>query len=79
MSTPKTSRHPAGPGELRAAFTAADHDRDGRINFMEFEHLLANLEAGMSKQDLSIGFHAVDTDHDGMIDMREFMEWWRSD
>jgi Ca2+-binding EF-hand superfamily protein len=79
MSAPRSSRHPAGPRELRAAFTASDHDRDGRISFVEFEHLLANLDAGMSKQDLTIGFREVDTDHDGLIDAQEFIEWWRSD
>jgi len=79
MSQRKSLRHPASGRELREAFLAADEDQDGRINFAEFEGLLRDLEAGMSQQDLAIGFREVDTDHDGLIDSVEFMEWWRSD
>lgn len=79
MTQRKSLRHPASGSELRAAFATADLDRDGRVDFAEFEQLLGDLEAGMSKQDLTIGFREVDTDHDGLIDSREFIEWWRSD
>ena len=79
MSQRKSLRHPASGRELREAFMASDRDQDGRIDFAEFEQLLGDLEAGMSKQDLAIGFGEVDTDHDGLIDSVEFMEWWRSD
>jgi hypothetical protein len=44
-----------------------------------FEQLLRNLDAGMSKQELTLGFREVDTDRDGLIDTREFIEWWKSD
>lgn len=79
MTQRKSVRHPASAQELREAFAAADRDRDGRIDFAEFEQLLADLESGMSQQDLSIGFREVDTNHDGLIDALEFIEWWRSD
>jgi Ca2+-binding EF-hand superfamily protein len=79
MSQRKSLRHPSSGQELRQAFTLADRDRDGRIDAVEFEQLLDDLEAGMSQQDLAIGFREVDTDHDGFIDCREFMEWWRAD
>lgn len=79
MTQRKSLRRPASARELREAFATADRDRDGRIDFAEFEQLLDDLEAGMSKQDLAIGFREVDTNHDGLIDSPEFMEWWRSD
>lgn len=79
MPQQKSLRHPAGVRELREAFMAADRDQDGHIDSAEFEQLLDDLEAGMTKQDLAIGFREVDTDHDGLIDSIEFMEWWRSD
>jgi Ca2+-binding EF-hand superfamily protein len=79
MPQRKSLRRPAGARELREAFATSDRDRDGRIDFAEFEQLLADLEAEMSQQDLAIGFREVDTDHDGLIDSQEFMEWWRSD
>jgi Ca2+-binding EF-hand superfamily protein len=79
MSQRKSLRHPSSGRELRQAFSLADRDRDGRIDAAEFEQLLEDLEAGMSRQDLTIGFGEVDTDRDGFIDCREFMEWWRSD
>ena len=79
MTQRKSLRHPASGRELREAFIASDRDQDGRIDLAEFEQLLEDLEAGMSKQDLAIGFSEVDTDRDGLIDSVEFMEWWRSD
>jgi Ca2+-binding EF-hand superfamily protein len=79
MAGRKSLRHPSSGRELRAAFSTADADRDGRINAAEFQQLLEDLEAGMSKQELAIGFKEVDTDRDGLIDCGEFMEWWRSD
>ena len=62
--------------ELKENFDQADSDGDGRINFAEFSSLLQDLEAGMSAEDLRIGFHEIDTDHDGLIDLREFIAWW---
>lgn len=73
------SRHPASGRELREEFVVADRDHDGRINLGEFASLLRGLEAGMSAQELHIGFHEVDTDADGLIDFQEFLEWWTSD
>jgi Ca2+-binding EF-hand superfamily protein len=74
-----SSRHPAGIEELRREFALADLDHDNRINFVEFKQLLEGLQAGMSEQDMQIGFQEVDTDRDGLIDREEFIEWWSED
>jgi Ca2+-binding EF-hand superfamily protein len=74
-----SSRHPAGIKELRREFALADLDHDKRINFVEFKQLLEGLQAGMSDQDMQIGFHEVDADRDGLIDREEFIEWWSED
>jgi calcium-binding protein CML len=73
------SRHSAGRREIRQEFILADQNRDRRINFQEFAGLLRGLEAGMSDEEMKIGFREVDTDGDGFIDLREFSEWWSAD
>lgn len=73
------SRFGAGVAELRREFKLADHDHDGRVDFSDFRQLLMGLEAGMSEQEMRIGFHEVDTDRDGLIDQQEFTEWWNAD
>jgi calcium-binding protein CML len=62
--------------ELQEDFAQADGDSDGCISFAEFSSLLEDLEAGLSADELSIGFKEIDTDHDGRIDLREFIDWW---
>ena len=79
MTEREPRRHPASVRELGEAFATADSNHDGRIDFAEFEQLLSDLDAGMSKQELTLGFREVDTDRDGWIDTREFIEWWKSD
>lgn len=81
MNTSQVSSHRqlAGPRELKEEFAVADRDRDGRVNFTEFKQLLTGLEAGISDQELHIGFREVDTDADGLIDFREFVDWWTAD
>ena len=75
----RTTRHPAAHRELIQEFAAADRDNDGRIDFEEFRLLLEGLEAGMSIDEMKIGFREVDADRDGRIDCREFVDWWSSD
>jgi len=75
----RDTRHLAGRRELIQQFAVADRDNDGRIDFIEFRLLLEGLEAGMSMDDMQIGFGEVDADHDGRIDCREFIDWWSSD
>lgn len=73
------SRHSASERELKEEFAVADQDRDYRLNYGEFTGLLLGLEAGMSAQELRIGFHEIDTDGDGYIDFKEFVDWWITD
>jgi Ca2+-binding EF-hand superfamily protein len=75
----RNTRHPAAHRELIQEFAAADRDNDGRIDFGEFSLLLEGLEAGMSIEEMQIGFGEVDSNRDGLIDCREFTDWWTSD
>jgi Ca2+-binding EF-hand superfamily protein len=73
------SRHPASERELKEEFVLTDRDHDGRVDFAEFTRLLQGLEAGMSAQELRIGFREVDADADGFINFQEFVDWWSAD
>ena len=75
----RNTRHLAAHRELIQEFAAADRDNDGRIDFGEFSLLLEGLEAGMSIEEMQIGFGEVDANRDGLIDCREFTDWWTSD
>lgn len=74
-----TNRHPSGQRELLEEFAVADRDDDGRINLQEFRLLLEGLDAGMSDEEIKLGFQEIDADRDGLIDRREFADWWSSD
>ncbi|HEX7115223.1 MAG TPA: EF-hand domain-containing protein [Steroidobacter sp.] len=74
-----SSRRLADIEELQRDFAAADLDHDNRIDFTEFTRLLEGLQAGMSRDEMRIGFQEVDVDKDGLIDCEEFIEWWSSD
>lgn len=65
--------------ELRESFDYNDRDGDGRIELSEFAAMLDELEAGMSKQEVEIGFKDIDTNDDGLIDFEEFAAWWAED
>jgi Ca2+-binding EF-hand superfamily protein len=65
--------------ELREAFDYNDRDGDGRIEKDEFSAMLEELDAGMSKRDVEIGFQDIDTNDDQLIDFDEFVAWWRED
>jgi len=62
--------------ELREHFASCDTDRDHRINYAEFVELLENLEAGMSGEELQLGFGLIDLDGNGYISFDEFQRWW---
>ena len=72
-------RHTADVGELQKEFIVVDRDRDGLVDFDEFKELLNGLEAGMSEEEMQIGFRELDTNRDGLIDCQEFIDWWSSD
>jgi Ca2+-binding EF-hand superfamily protein len=63
--------------EVHALFAQADSDDDRRINFIEFQELLENLESDMSADEARIGFDEIDTDGNGLIDSDEFLAWWQ--
>ncbi len=63
--------------EVQALFAQADADDDRRINFIEFQELLENLESEMNADEARIGFDEIDTDGNGLIDSDEFLAWWQ--
>jgi calmodulin len=65
--------------ELRESFDYNDRDGDGRIEMSEFAAMLDELEAGMSKREVEIGFKDIDTNDDGLVDFEEFAAWWTED
>ncbi len=65
--------------ELVEHFSQCDRNRDQRIDFAEFAELLRNLEAGMSKEEMQIGFEAIDRNRNGSISFAEFRDWWLED
>lgn len=62
--------------EIREHFASCDTDRDHRINYSEFRGLLENLEAGMSDEEMRVGFGLIDLDRNGYISFDEFQRWW---
>jgi calmodulin len=61
---------------LREDFKAHDANKDGKISFGEFVRLMSGLEAGLTTEELRIGFDEIDTDDDGAIEFDEFAAWW---
>jgi calmodulin len=77
---------PGGPPEgedddeildLAEHFSQVDLDGDRRIDFGEFARLMQDLDEGIEREAIRIGFHEIDTDRDGAIDFHEFVQWWR--
>jgi len=65
--------------ELRETFDYNDRDADGRIQKDEFVAMLDELDAGMTVQEMEIGFQDIDTNDDQLIDFAEFVVWWTED
>jgi hypothetical protein len=63
--------------ELEESFRYNDANNDGRLGFTEFVAMLDALEAGMSPDEVRVGFEEIDTDKDGSIELDEFIDWWR--
>ena len=41
--------------------------------------LLGNLEAGMSDEEMRLGFREIDANRNGVISFEEFRRWWLED
>jgi Ca2+-binding EF-hand superfamily protein len=65
--------------ELRAHFKFCDRDGDQRLSYEEFVELLENLDAGMSDEEMRLGFGLIDLDHNGSVSFQEFQHWWLED
>jgi Ca2+-binding EF-hand superfamily protein len=64
--------------ELNESFRDHDSNDDGRIDFVEFACLAANIHARLSHAHLIEGFRQMDSNRDGFIDFHEFLLWWRA-
>jgi Ca2+-binding EF-hand superfamily protein len=62
--------------ELRETFRHSDSNHDGTISLTEFSCLLNALRAGMSDEELRMGFEVLDTDGNHGIDFDECVRWW---
>ncbi len=65
-----------GHAGLREDFAHFDRNCDGRMEFDEFVQFLEAQDAGLSRQELRIGFTEIDTDRNGSIGFDEFLAWW---
>lgn len=65
--------------EMRGDFDFCDGNRDGCIDRREFAEFMNGLGAGMSAEEIAIGFADIDTDGDGRISWPEFLAWWGED
>lgn len=65
--------------EMRGDFDVCDGNRDGCIDRREFAAFMNGLGAGMSAEEVAIGFGEIDTDGDGRISWPEFLAWWGED
>ena len=66
-------RHTADLEELQQDFARVDRNGDGHVNYEEFKELLEGLEAGMTEEEMQIGFRELDTNRDGLIDTRDLL------
>ena len=79
-SAPKSRRRTTkSNGEMRSDFDFCDRNHDGRIDRREFGAFMAGLGAGLTAEEVAIGFGEIDTDGDGRVNWREFLAWWGDD
>lgn len=62
--------------DLRPTFDHFDRDKNGVIDFNEFNELLDVLNSDMDEPARRIGFDVIDTDGNGSIEYEEFAAWW---
>jgi Ca2+-binding EF-hand superfamily protein len=65
--------------EIVEHLAQCDRKLDQRIDFAEFAELMRNLEAGMSTEELRVGFAVIDRNGNGSISFQEFRDWWLED
>ena len=62
--------------QMLVFFNCFDKNRDGLIDYEEFERLVTALGRKTTLKQRRVGFSLVDADHDGYIDFSEFGTWW---
>ena len=68
--------NPMNNDELKETFDHFDADKNGHIDFAEFNQLLDALDCGIEDMARRLGFDVIDTDSNGTIEFDEFCSWW---
>lgn len=63
--------------KLKGAFNRFDENRSETIDREEFEHLLDEIGAEMTDEQIAVGFAQIDTDGSGEIEFSEVVDWWK--
>jgi calmodulin len=62
--------------QMLSYFNSFDKNKDGLIDYDEFESLVAALGKKTNEEQRRAGFTLIDTDQSGHIEFSEFMNWW---
>ena len=62
--------------EVGKTFDSFDRSGDGSISYDEFEHLMTQLGAAMSHENLKTMISMLDEDGDGEVSKDEFITWY---
>ena len=62
--------------QMLSYFNSFDKNKDGLIDYDEFESLVAALGKKTNEEQRRAGFTLIDTDQSGYIEFSEFMNWW---
>lgn len=69
---------PSSVEAVHKLFQTHDENKDGLIEFEEFEDILKSWGIDLSADDLELACYAVDQDSDDKISEQEFLDWWES-
>ena len=61
---------------IKSKFYAYDFDRDGYLNFEEFQYFAEGSGMKFSKDDLMALFSAMEHDNDMRIRLKDLQRWW---